>query len=102
MRYYANVTQIQVLFLSDYCSLLSVAEDIYSGSCIQASLADEKLCLFMSLKGKVEAELHLLTGEEAEKSPVGDGRNEPEPLEKPKYERHKFRCVHTIFCHILQ
>lgn len=39
---------------------------------------------FLYLKGKVEAELHLLTGEEAEKSPVGEGRNEPEPLEKPK------------------
>lgn len=37
-------------------------------------------------QGKVEAELHLLTGEEAERSPVGEGRNEPEPLEKPKYE----------------
>ncbi|XP_073709077.1 otoferlin isoform X1 [Garra rufa] len=35
------------------------------------------------LTGKVEAELHLLTAEEAEKSPVGLGRNEPEPLEKP-------------------
>uniref|UniRef100_A0A665X9R8 Otoferlin n=1 Tax=Echeneis naucrates TaxID=173247 RepID=A0A665X9R8_ECHNA len=35
------------------------------------------------LTGKVEAELHLLTGEEAEKNPVGEGRNEPEPLEKP-------------------
>ncbi|XP_061599324.1 otoferlin-like [Cololabis saira] len=35
------------------------------------------------LTGKVEAELHLLTGEEAEKSPAGEGRNEPEPLEKP-------------------
>lgn len=35
-------------------------------------------------QGKVEAELHLVTGEEAEKSPVGEGRNEPEPLEKPK------------------
>lgn len=33
----------------------------------------------------MEAELHLLTGEEAEKSPAGEGRNEPEPLEKPKY-----------------
>lgn len=33
----------------------------------------------------MEAELHLLTGEEAERSPVGEGRNEPEPLEKPKY-----------------
>ncbi|XP_016391542.1 otoferlin-like isoform X2 [Sinocyclocheilus rhinocerous] len=35
------------------------------------------------LTGKVEAELHLLTVEEAEKNPVGFGRNEPEPLEKP-------------------
>ncbi|KAG2467304.1 FR1L6 protein, partial [Polypterus senegalus] len=36
------------------------------------------------LTGKVEAEFHLLTAEEAEKSPVGKARNEPEPLEKPK------------------
>lgn len=35
-------------------------------------------------QGKVEAELHLVTAEEAEKSPVGLGRNEPDPLEKPK------------------
>ncbi|CAL8300499.1 unnamed protein product, partial [Boreogadus saida] len=35
------------------------------------------------LTGKVEAELHLMTGEEAEKGPVGEGRNEPDPLEKP-------------------
>uniref|UniRef100_A0A8D0CU67 Otoferlin n=1 Tax=Sander lucioperca TaxID=283035 RepID=A0A8D0CU67_SANLU len=33
--------------------------------------------------GKVEAELHLVTAEEAEKCPVGLGRNEPDPLEKP-------------------
>uniref|UniRef100_A0A673YZF8 Otoferlin n=1 Tax=Salmo trutta TaxID=8032 RepID=A0A673YZF8_SALTR len=33
--------------------------------------------------GKVEAELHLMSAEEAEKSPVGLGRNEPDPLEKP-------------------
>uniref|UniRef100_A0AAY5F2Q0 C2 domain-containing protein n=1 Tax=Electrophorus electricus TaxID=8005 RepID=A0AAY5F2Q0_ELEEL len=33
--------------------------------------------------GKVEAELHLMTAEEAEKNPVGLGRNEPDPLEKP-------------------
>uniref|UniRef100_A0A672ZSG3 Otoferlin n=1 Tax=Sphaeramia orbicularis TaxID=375764 RepID=A0A672ZSG3_9TELE len=39
--------------------------------------------VFLLFQGKVEAELHLLTGEEAEKSPVGEGRNEPEPLEKP-------------------
>ncbi|XP_041419577.1 otoferlin isoform X3 [Xenopus laevis] len=37
----------------------------------------------MELTGKVEAELHLLTAEEAEKTPVGLGRNEPDPLEKP-------------------
>uniref|UniRef100_A0A8D2PTV8 Otoferlin n=1 Tax=Zosterops lateralis melanops TaxID=1220523 RepID=A0A8D2PTV8_ZOSLA len=36
-----------------------------------------------SLQGKVEAELHLLTAEEAEKSPAGLARNEPDPLEKP-------------------
>ena len=39
----------------------------------------------MSLRqGKVEAELHLLSVEEAEKHPAGLGRSEPEPLEKPK------------------
>ncbi|XP_031355139.1 otoferlin-like, partial [Photinus pyralis] len=37
----------------------------------------------LELTGKVEAELHLLTQEEAEKNPVGLGRNEPEPLDKP-------------------
>uniref|UniRef100_A0AAY5KMF9 C2 domain-containing protein n=1 Tax=Esox lucius TaxID=8010 RepID=A0AAY5KMF9_ESOLU len=33
--------------------------------------------------GKVEAEFHLVTAEEAEKNPVGRARKEPEPLEKP-------------------
>ncbi|XP_037920162.1 otoferlin-like isoform X1 [Hermetia illucens] len=37
----------------------------------------------MELTGKVEAEFHLLTKEEAEQSPAGYGRNEPDPLEKP-------------------
>ncbi|KAF3843460.1 hypothetical protein F7725_002309 [Dissostichus mawsoni] len=37
-----------------------------------------------SCKGKVEAEFHLVTGEEAEKNPVGKARKEPEPLPKPK------------------
>ncbi|KFB41978.1 AGAP000389-PA-like protein [Anopheles sinensis] len=37
----------------------------------------------MELTGKVEAEIHLLTKEEAEKNPAGFGRNEPDPLEKP-------------------
>ncbi|XP_072123386.1 fer-1-like protein 6 [Mobula birostris] len=35
------------------------------------------------LTGKVQAEFHLLTAEEAEKNPVGSGRKGPEPLEKP-------------------
>jgi otoferlin len=38
----------------------------------------------MELTGKVEAEIHLLTKEEAEKNPAGFGRNEPDALEKPK------------------
>ena len=36
-------------------------------------------------QGKVEAELHLVTAEEKEMSPVGLGRAEPEPLPPPKY-----------------
>jgi len=36
------------------------------------------------LQGKVEAELILMTSEEAEKSPAGLGREEPDPLEKPQ------------------
>lgn len=38
----------------------------------------------MELTGKVEAEIHLLTKEEAEQNPAGYGRNEPDALEKPK------------------
>lgn len=38
----------------------------------------------MELTGKVEAELHLLTSEEAEQNPAGYGRNEPDALEKPR------------------
>ncbi|XP_076380507.1 otoferlin isoform X2 [Megalopta genalis] len=37
----------------------------------------------MELTGKVEAEIHLLTKEEAEQNPAGYGRNEPDPLDKP-------------------
>ncbi|XP_008199102.2 otoferlin isoform X1 [Tribolium castaneum] len=37
----------------------------------------------MELTGKVEAEIHLLSREEADKNPVGLGRGEPDPLEKP-------------------
>lgn len=39
---------------------------------------------YIIFQGKVEAELHLLTVEEAEKIPAGIGRNEPDPLDKPK------------------
>ncbi|XP_013885844.1 fer-1-like protein 6, partial [Austrofundulus limnaeus] len=35
------------------------------------------------LTGKVEAEFHLVTADEAEKNPVGKARKEPEPLPKP-------------------
>ncbi|XP_063235260.1 otoferlin-like isoform X2 [Bacillus rossius redtenbacheri] len=37
----------------------------------------------MELTGKVEAEIHLLSKEEAEKNPAGLGRNEPDALDKP-------------------
>uniref|UniRef100_A0A8D0DJR1 C2 domain-containing protein n=1 Tax=Salvator merianae TaxID=96440 RepID=A0A8D0DJR1_SALMN len=42
------------------------------------------------LTGKVEAEFQLLTVEEAEKAPVGLGRKEPEPLEKPNRPKTSF------------
>ena len=38
-----------------------------------------------SLQGKVEAELILLTAEEAEKNPAGLGREDPNGLEKPMW-----------------
>ena len=38
----------------------------------------------IELAGKCEAELELLTQEEAEKAPAGLAREEPQPLEKPK------------------
>ncbi|XP_005363210.1 fer-1-like protein 4 [Microtus ochrogaster] len=42
------------------------------------------------LTGKVEAEFELLTVEEAENRPVGKGRKEPEPLEKPNRPQTSF------------
>ncbi|XP_069776592.1 fer-1-like protein 6 isoform X1 [Narcine bancroftii] len=55
------------------------------------------------LTGKVEAEFHLLTAEEAEKNPVGSGRNEPEPLEKPNrpdtsftWFMQPFKCIYYL------
>lgn len=48
----------------------------------KTSHTDCVLCAL--LQGKVEAEFHLVTAEEAEKNPVGRARKEPEPLPKPK------------------
>uniref|UniRef100_A0A3P8YYU0 C2 domain-containing protein n=1 Tax=Esox lucius TaxID=8010 RepID=A0A3P8YYU0_ESOLU len=42
------------------------------------------------LMGKVEAEFHLVTLEEAELAPVGKARKEPEPLEKPNRPKTSF------------
>ena len=39
---------------------------------------------FLKKQGKVEAELELLTQEEAEKKPAGRAREDPQALEKPK------------------
>lgn len=39
--------------------------------------------------GKVDAELQLLTAVEAEADPAGKGRNEPNPLDPPKYVNKK-------------
>ncbi|XP_016105676.1 otoferlin-like [Sinocyclocheilus grahami] len=59
----------------------------------------------LEITGKVEAELHLLTGEEAEKSPAGEGRNEPEPLEKPNrpditllWFLSPLKAIHHLIC----
>ncbi|XP_061418483.1 otoferlin isoform X4 [Lethenteron reissneri] len=60
----------------------------------------------LELTGKVEAEIHLLTSEEAEKSPAGLGRNEPDPLEKPNRPDTSFmwfltplRSIKYLICH---
>ncbi|XP_077968337.1 otoferlin-like isoform X2 [Styela clava] len=37
----------------------------------------------LEITGKVEAEIVLMTADEAEKNPAGYGRDEPDPLEKP-------------------
>lgn len=42
------------------------------------------MSLVFCLKGKVEAEIELISAEDAEAKPVGEGRDAPEPLEKPK------------------
>lgn len=49
------------------------------------------------MKGKVEAELQLVTLEQAEANPVGRARKEPEPLDKPKYCVHYHIHTTTLF-----
>ncbi len=44
----------------------------------------KKIKLYLFEKGKVEAELGLVTAEEAEQNPVGKAREPPQPLEEPK------------------
>lgn len=57
---------------------------IYSVVVLMYSIIPSRVCTDPLLQGKVEAEIQLLTREEAEKIPAGLGRNEPDPLEKPK------------------
>lgn len=44
----------------------------------------------------MEAEIQLLTAEEAEKSPAGLGREAPDPLPEPKYV--PFIYHHVVYC----
>uniref|UniRef100_A0A8C2FAI3 Fer-1 like family member 4 n=1 Tax=Cyprinus carpio TaxID=7962 RepID=A0A8C2FAI3_CYPCA len=56
------------------------------------------------IKLKIEAEFHLVTAEEAEKSPVGKARKEPEPLDKPNRPKTSFNWfvnpLKTFVCFI--
>ena len=69
-------------------NLLYIAADFWhtatSLDFIWLGLSYGGMILICRIQGKVEAEIHLLTAEEAERSPVGMGRNEPDPLDKPK------------------
>ena len=49
----------------------------------RAAASIEPFCKHSFHQGKVEAEIHLMSAEEAEKQPAGLGREEPDPLEKP-------------------
>ncbi|XP_052746509.1 otoferlin [Bicyclus anynana] len=60
----------------------------------------------IELTGKLEAEIHLLTKEEAEKSPAGLGRGEPDALDKPNRPDASFmwlinplKSIRYILCH---
>ncbi|XP_077301198.1 ferlin family C2 domain-containing myoferlin misfire [Arctopsyche grandis] len=47
----------------------------------------------LKLTGKVEAEFHLMTKEEAENYPAGMGRNEPDPLDRPNRPDASFMWI---------
>lgn len=44
----------------------------------------------VSLKGKLEAEISLVTADEASKNPVGKGRDGPQALDPPKLINSRF------------
>ena len=47
----------------------------------------------LDTQGKVEAEIEIVTKEEAEATPVGKAREEPQPLEKPKYVKIVYQLI---------
>uniref|UniRef100_A0A803T095 Fer-1 like family member 6 n=1 Tax=Anolis carolinensis TaxID=28377 RepID=A0A803T095_ANOCA len=86
-------------------------------SMVTATIEENKISIFQQkrvrgwwpfikageLTGKVEAEFHLVTAEEAEKNPVGKARKEPEPLEKPNrpdtsfsWFVNPFKCLYHL------
>ncbi|GCC25918.1 hypothetical protein chiPu_0004330 [Chiloscyllium punctatum] len=78
--------------------VISKRESIFS-----LDKTERKVPAILILQGKVEAEFHLLTGEEADRNPVGSGRKEPEPLEKPNrpdtsfsWFVNPFKCLYHL------
>ena len=63
--------------------LINPSMYLFYAFCVNNNVCLYVLCLSI-IQGKVEAELHLMSADDAEKSPAGLGRNEPAPLEKPK------------------
>lgn len=69
-----------------------LAGDLWYDGTFGVLVLPQQVCVirhwcFCLVQGKVEAEFHLVTAEEAEKNPVGKARKEPEPLAKPKWVR---------------
>lgn len=73
---------------TDYSKYFLVISEMMSH--LESWISPQQICVirnwcFCLMQGKVEAEFHLVTAEEAEKNPVGKARKEPEPLAKPKW-----------------